>query len=94
MVEYKSPKVIEKVPEVMGLNVGLIVILAACLIGFIYTAFNNFFHSLIFVIFGGGYYYLSIKFPQKGELMQYIKYETSSHCIKVNQEIRTLIKTK
>lgn len=92
MIEYKCPKVIEKVPEVFGFKVGLLVILLGCALAFVVTVFTNFFISLIFLAIGGGYYYVSIKFPEKGELNQYIAYETGNHCIKMDQELKTIIR--
>lgn len=94
MIEYKCPKVIEKVPEVMGFKVGLIVVLIGCGLGFIVTVFTKFLISLVFLVVGVGYYYIAIKFPKKGELTQYIKYENGNHCIKMDQELKTLIRTK
>lgn len=95
MIEYKSPKVIEKVPEVMGLDVGLTVTLVGCALGFLLTVTSSkFLLSLAFVVAGGAKYFIAIKFPEKGGLTQFIKYTTGSHCIKMDQEIKTLIKTK
>ena len=94
MIEYKCPKVIEKVPEVFGFKVGLLVILIGCALGFVVHRIYQFFYIFNFFSSGSSYYYVSIKFPEKGELNQYLRYETGNHCIKMNQELKTIIKTE
>ncbi len=91
-MEYKVPKVLEKEPEVQGFNIVKIGIIVMCGLGFLFTAFTKFFVSLIFLAIAGVYFGITSRFPGKGELSQYIKYTTGSHCIKHDIPLKQLIR--
>jgi hypothetical protein len=93
-MKFRCLKVLEKAPEVMGFNLGVVAVIVVCGLGFLFTVFSNFFISLIFPITLAIYFFFDKKFPGKGELNQYIQYIISEHCIKFNQQIKCLIKTK
>ncbi|WP_340200098.1 hypothetical protein [Ascidiimonas sp. W6] len=93
-MEFKSPKVLEKEPEVMGFSMLKVAIIVGCGLGFLFTVFTKFYVSLIFVAFAGIYFGITFRFPGKGELSQFIKYNTSSHCIKHDVPLKQLIRTK
>ncbi len=94
MTEYKTPKVIEKKPEAMGLSIGLVAVLFLCTILFAVTVFRNIFVGLFFLALGSGYYYVELKFPGKGEFLRYLYYLFGNHCIKIDQPLKNIIKTK
>ncbi|MEL6918959.1 MAG: hypothetical protein AAFO99_14665 [Bacteroidota bacterium] len=93
-MEFRCPKVLEKTPEVMGFNLGKVALIIVCFLGFLFTFLNNFLASLIFPTLGGAYFFVASKFPGKGELTQFLKYKSGYHCIKMNQRLKYIIRTK
>ncbi len=92
-MEYKTPKVLEKKPVVAGFDLKTIVVIAASVLLFVFTVFSSFLMSLIFIAIGSIYVYINKKYPQKGELITLLKYGSSTKCIRINTQIKSLIKT-
>ncbi len=93
-MEYKTPKVLEKKPVIAGYDLQTIVIIVASILLFVFTIFKSFLLSLIFLALGAAYVYINKKFPQKGELTTLLKYNSSTKCIRVDQQIKTMVKNK
>ncbi|WP_211074653.1 hypothetical protein [Aquimarina sp. MMG016] len=91
-MEYKTPKVLEKKPVIAGLDLKSVVILVGCILLFVFTVFSSFLLSLVFIAIGIGYVHINKKYPRKGELSTLLKYNSSTKCVHINQQIKTLIK--
>ena len=93
-MEYRTPKVLEKKPVIGGFDLMTIVVIAGCFLAFLFTVFASFFGSLVFILIAVVYVKIQKKYPQKGELSTLLKYNSSIKCIRVDQSITTLLKTK
>lgn len=93
-MEYKTPKVLEKKPVIAGFDLMTIVIIAGCFLAFLFTVFASFLGSLVFLLIAVVYVKVQKKYPQKGELSTLLQYNSSIKCIRVDQPITALIKTK
>ncbi len=93
-MEYRTPKVLEKKPVIAGFDLQTIVIVALCLLLFLFTVLVSFFVSILFILFAAGYVKIQKKYPQKGELSTLLKYNSSIKCIQVDQPLTSLLKTK
>jgi len=93
-MEYRTPKVLEKKPVIGGFDLMTIVVIAGCFLAFLFTVFASFFGSLVFILIAVVYVKIQKKYPQKGELSTLLKYNSSIKCIRVDQAITTLLKTK
>lgn len=91
-MEYKTPKVLEKKPVIAGFDLKTIVIILACALSFVFTVFTSFLLSLAFIVIAIVYVKIQKKYPKKGQLTTLLKYNSSIKCIRVNQQIKTLIK--
>lgn len=92
-MEYKVPKVLEKEPEVQGFSIIKVAVIVGCGLGFLFTVFTHTMQSMVFPAFAGIYFGIDSRFPGKGELGQFIKYNTGHHCINVDMPIKKLIRT-
>ncbi|GAA4277183.1 hypothetical protein [Aquimarina mytili] len=91
-MEFKTPKVLEKKPVIAGFDLKTIVIIIVSVLLFVFTVFVSFFMSLLSLSVGIFYVYITKKYPKKGELTRLLKYNSSTKCIRVNQQIKSLIK--
>ncbi|MEM9001363.1 MAG: hypothetical protein AAGB24_13955 [Bacteroidota bacterium] len=92
-MEYKCPKVLEKSPQVMGFSLAKVGVILVSILGFLFTMMNHFFLSLIFPVSAGAFFYVTNKFPGKGELAQFLKYKAGNQCIKCNQQLKCIVRT-
>ncbi|QCX00660.1 hypothetical protein FGM00_11285 [Aggregatimonas sangjinii] len=89
-MEYKVPKVLERSPEVMGFDLAKIGVGIGCGMGALFTILNNLWACLCFVAIGCTYFYITKKFPGKGELLQFVNYNLGTKCIRFNTTIASL----
>lgn len=92
-MEYKTPKVLEKKPVIAGFDLKTIVVVAACFLLFLFTVFASFILSLSFILIAVVFLKIQKKYPQKGQLSTLIKYNSSVKCIRIEQSIKSLLKT-
>lgn len=93
-MEYKTPKVLEKKPVIAGFDLKTIVVIAACVLLFVFTVFSSFLLSITFILVGVIYVKIQKKYPNKGQLSTLLKYNSSVKCIRIEKPINTLLKTK
>lgn len=91
-MEYKTPKVLEKKPVVAGFDLKAVMIIVMCVLGAVFTVFVSFLLSIGFIAICIVYLRIDKKYPQEGELMRILKYNTSIKCVRINQQIKSLIK--
>ncbi len=89
-MEFRAPKVLEKTPEVWGFALSRVAVILASGLGLLFLGFYNLPVALLFPTFGGIFFYIDTKFPAKGELIQYITYNTGNKCIHCDRSIRSL----
>ena len=93
-MEYKTPKVLEKKPVVAGFALKTIVIIVSCALIALFTFFTSYLLSILCILAGVIYVKIEKKYPERGQLVTLLKYTSSTKCIRVNQPITSLIKTK
>lgn len=91
-MEYKTPKVLEKKPVVAGFDLKAVMIIVMCVLGAVFTVFVSFLLSIGFIAICIVYLRIDKKYPQEGELMRILKYNSSVKCVRINQQIKSLIK--
>ncbi len=89
--EIRTPKVLEKSPEVFGMDLGKVGVAAGCFIGLLFVGFYNIKVGLIFPLLAGVYFYIHARFPAKGEMNQFIKFRMGYKCIEGNDLIKNLV---
>ena len=90
-VEIRTPKVLEKTPEVFGYDLGKVLVGFGCTLGLIFVGFYNIKVGLAFPAFAFIYFYIKIKFPEDGELMQWYNYNTGNRVIRCNYKISEMV---
>lgn len=93
-MEYRTPKVLEKKPVVGSFDLQTAIIIVICTLAAVFTLFVSFLMSLVFIAIAVIYLRLNSRYPRKGELNQLLKYNSSLKCIRINQEIKSLIKRR
>lgn len=93
-MEYKTPKVLEKKPVIAGFDLMTIVVISVCSILFLFTVFVSFLLSILFIGIAVLFVKIQRKFPQKGQLSTLLKYNSSTKCIRIEQPLSSLLKTK
>jgi hypothetical protein len=93
-MEYRTPKVLEKKPVIGGFDLMTIVVISGCFLAFLFTVFASFLGASVFIIIAVVYVKVQKKYPQKGELSTLLQYNSSIKCIRVDQPLKHLIKTK
>ncbi|GAA0716325.1 hypothetical protein GCM10009430_11920 [Aquimarina litoralis] len=93
-MEYKTPKVLEKKPVIAGFDLVTIVVIAVCSILFLFTVFVSFLLSIVFIGIAVVFVKIQKKYPQKGQLSTLLKYNSSIKCVRIEQPLRSLLKTK
>lgn len=93
-MEYKTPKVLEKKPVIGRFDLKAVMVIAICTLGAVFTLFASPLLSIGFIGICVVYLRIDKKYPQQGELNRLLKYQSSTKCVRINQQIKTLIKTK
>ncbi len=91
-MEIRSPKVLEKTPEVWGFNLGKVAVIVLSGMGLLFIGPYSLKTALVFPLFGGVYFLIDAKFPAKGELLQFISYNTGNKCIHCKKQLKKLTK--
>ena len=91
-MEYKTPKVLEKKPVIAGFDLASVVIIAICAILFLFTVFVSILASLFSIGFAVAYVQINKKFPKKGQLSALLKYNSSIKCVRINRQLKSLIR--
>jgi len=92
-MNYKTPKVLEKKPIVMGLDLKMVVVCVLGVMLFIFTVFTHFFVAFIFPILTGVYLMIDKRYPGNKELVNFVKFQSGIKCIHINKSIKHLIQT-
>ncbi len=91
-MNYRTPKVLEKKPIVMGLDLKMVVVCVLGIMLFLFTIFTYFFVAFIFPIISGGYLMVCKKYSGKKELVNLIKFQSGIKCIHINKSIKDMVK--
>jgi predicted membrane protein len=91
-MSYRTPKVLEKKPLVAGQDLQSIVVIATCFLLFLFTVFSSFILALLFLAIGAIYIKIQNMFPNKGQLITFIKYKSTVQCTRVDTPITKLLK--
>jgi len=89
-MKVKTPKVLERSPEVAGFTLDKVVVAVLCFLGVISFGYYNILAALFFVLFGAGYFFFLNKFSAKGEFYQFLRYHTGKRCICGDIKIKSL----
>lgn len=92
MKSYRTPKVLEKKPIVAGQDLKTIIILVACFLLFLFSIFKSFLLALIWLCIAIVYLKIQNAFPQKGQLIMFLKYKTTIQCVRINEPLNNLLK--
>lgn len=93
-MEYRIPKVLEKKPVVGGFDLKAVMVIVICTLAAVFTVFTSFLMSMVFIAICVVYLRIDKKYPKQGELTRLLKYQSSVKCVRINQQIKTLIKRK
>lgn len=91
-MEYKTPKTLERTPLVFGYPVVTALIVAICLILFLFIVFKKVLLSLVFLVVPILYLYIIKKYPRKGEFKEFfLDFKIGVQCIRFDEKLENLI---
>lgn len=91
-MEYRTPKVLEKKPVIGRFDLKAVMVIVICTLAAVFTVFTSFLLSIGFIAICVVYLKIDRKYPKEGELTRLLKYNSSVKCVRINQQIKSLIK--
>lgn len=91
-MEYKAPKVLEKKPVIGRFDLKAVMVIVICSLAAVFLLFTSILLSIASVGICVLYLKIDKKYPQQGELTRLLRYQSSVKCVRVNQQLKSLIK--